>query len=48
MICTCTCSNNRLGALGFMVSHDDGLWGNYGIQDQRLALQWVHDHIKVR
>jgi cholinesterase len=37
----------RLGALGFMVSYDDGLWGNYGLQDQRLALQWVHDHIKV-
>ncbi len=24
--------NYRLGALGFMVSVDDGLWGNYGLQ----------------
>jgi Carboxylesterase family len=34
--------------MGFMVSVHDGLWGNYGLQDQRLALQWVHDHIAVR
>ncbi|KAG5186546.1 Alpha/Beta hydrolase protein [Tribonema minus] len=38
--------NYRVGALGFMVSVHDGLWGNYGLQDQRLALQWVHDHIE--
>lgn len=27
--------NYRLGALGFLVSVDDGLYGNYGLQDQR-------------
>ncbi|MCQ2253771.1 MAG: carboxylesterase family protein, partial [Bacteroidales bacterium] len=41
----------RLGALGFM-SHPelskesaDGVSGNYGIMDQILALQWIHDNI---
>ncbi|KAE9414510.1 hypothetical protein Angca_008622 [Angiostrongylus cantonensis] len=36
--------NYRLGALGFM-SFGDSTSGNYGIMDQRLALQWVRDHI---
>jgi carboxylesterase type B len=27
--------NYRLGTLGFLVSVDDGLYGNYGLQDQR-------------
>lgn len=27
--------NYRLGALGFMVSVDDGVYGNHGLQDQR-------------
>lgn len=30
--------NYRLGALGFMVSVDDGVYGNHGLQDQR----WVY------
>lgn len=41
----------RLGALGFM-SHPelakeskDGISGNYGIEDQIMALQWIHDNI---
>ncbi|CAM9755849.1 unnamed protein product, partial [Choristocarpus tenellus] len=38
--------NYRLGALGWMVSVDDDLWGNYGLQDQRLALGWVHDNVR--
>jgi para-nitrobenzyl esterase len=37
--------NYRLGALGFLVSTPDGLFGNYGLADQKLALQWVRDHI---
>jgi len=37
--------NYRLGALGFMVSTKDGLFGNYGLHDQKLAMQWVQDHI---
>ncbi|KHN80933.1 Neuroligin-4, Y-linked [Toxocara canis] len=36
--------NYRLGAFGFM-SLGDELTGNYGLQDQRLALQFVRDHI---
>ncbi|CAM9862422.1 unnamed protein product, partial [Discosporangium mesarthrocarpum] len=39
--------NYRLGALGWMVSVDDGLWGNYGLQDQRLGLEWVHDNVQA-
>ena len=27
--------NYRLGALGFLVSIEDGLFGNYGLMDQR-------------
>ncbi|ETN68295.1 ribosomal protein L23 [Necator americanus] len=37
-------ANYRLGALGFM-SLGDSTTGNYGLMDQRLALQWVRDHI---
>lgn len=37
--------NYRVGALGFLVSIPDGLFGNYGLHDQLLALQWVQDHI---
>jgi carboxylesterase type B len=36
--------NYRVGALGFL-SGTDGLKGNFGLMDQRLALQWVHDNI---
>lgn len=37
--------NYRLGALGFAVSVDDGLWGNNGLEDQRKALQWVQANV---
>jgi len=37
--------NYRLGALGFLVSTADGLFGNYGLDDQKLAMQWVADNI---
>ena len=36
--------NYRLGPFGFLVSPDGGR-GNYGLEDQRLALQWVIDNI---
>lgn len=39
--------NYRLGALGFLSTNDDVSRGNYGMMDQALALQWVHDHIEV-
>ncbi|CAJ1392419.1 unnamed protein product [Effrenium voratum] len=43
--------NYRLGILGFAGSEslrsraEDGSTGNYGIQDQRAALEWVHRNI---
>jgi carboxylesterase type B len=36
--------NYRLGALGFLAGAL-GLSGNYGLQDQQLALEWVRDNI---
>ena len=39
--------NYRLGALGFLVSIADGLFGNYGLADQQMALQWVHSNIRL-
>jgi len=41
----------RLGALGFLChpqlasESPDGISGNYGIQDQIMALRWIHDNI---
>lgn len=43
--------NYRLNVFGFLGSttlqarSDDKSFGNYGIQDQRLALAWIRDHI---
>src|SRR5215813_12627894 len=37
--------NYRLGALGFLTVPELGLTGNYGILDQRMALQWVAENI---
>ena len=36
--------NYRLGILGFLAT-TDGLEGNFALQDQRLALQWVQRNI---
>ena len=38
--------NYRLGALGFLVSSPDGLFGNFGLMDQRAALHWVQQNIR--
>lgn len=37
--------NYRLGPLGFLSSGDDAASGNYGLYDQGMALQWIHDNI---
>lgn len=39
--------NYRLGALGFLVSSSDGLYGNFGLMDQRCALHWVKNNIEA-
>ncbi len=44
--------NYRLGPLGFLAHPDlsaegGGTSGNYGIQDQQLALQWVQDNVSA-
>ncbi|KAF6019165.1 CEL [Bugula neritina] len=38
--------NYRVGALGFMSTGDKKLPGNYGLWDQKLAIEWVKDNIK--
>ncbi|TYJ55876.1 hypothetical protein B9479_003399 [Cryptococcus floricola] len=41
----------RVSALGFLASRElqeeseDGSVGNYGLWDQRVALEWVHEHV---
>ncbi|XP_060069261.1 acetylcholinesterase-like [Ylistrum balloti] len=37
--------NYRLGPFGFTVSPTNGISGNYGLWDQRLALEWVQSNI---
>ena len=37
--------NYRLGPFGFFSTADSASPGNYGLWDQRLAFQWVHDNI---
>lgn len=38
-------ANYRLGALGFLVSSELGLLGNFGLMDQRAVLYFVKKHI---
>ena len=37
--------NYRLGLLGFLSTEDDNAPGNYGLWDQKIAIEWVHDNI---
>ena len=38
--------NFRLGALGFMTLEDDYMPGNFGLWDQKLALEWIQLNIQ--
>ena len=38
--------NYRLGILGFMCLYHPAAKGNYGLWDQKMALQWVHGNIR--
>ncbi|KAJ9151411.1 Carboxylic ester hydrolase [Pleurostoma richardsiae] len=38
-------ANYRLGPLGWISLQSANLTGNYGLQDQLLALQWVQDNV---
>ncbi|XP_017049857.2 uncharacterized protein LOC108093964 [Drosophila ficusphila] len=35
----------RLGPFGFLSTGDENMPGNFGLKDQRLALQWIQKHI---
>ena len=37
--------NYRLSAFGFLSTGNSYLPGNYGLWDQHMAIQWVHEHI---
>ncbi|XP_023178416.2 esterase S-like [Drosophila hydei] len=37
--------NYRVGPLGFLSTGDNVLPGNYGLKDQRLAIQWIKQNI---
>ncbi|XP_076466232.1 fatty acyl-CoA hydrolase precursor, medium chain-like [Babylonia areolata] len=37
--------NFRIGALGFLSTDDEEAAGNWGLWDQRLALQWIHRNV---
>lgn len=37
----------RVGPLGFLYLATDDVPGNFGLLDQQLAIQWVHDHIQA-
>jgi len=39
--------NYRLGWLGFLPLESEGIDGNQGVKDQRLAMKWVYENIEA-
>jgi carboxylesterase type B len=39
--------NYRVGPLGYLSAKKAGLMGNYGLQDQLLALKWIQSNIRA-
>ncbi|XP_057652547.1 juvenile hormone esterase-like [Diorhabda carinulata] len=39
-------TNYRVGPFGFLSTGDETITGNFGLKDQKLALEWVRDNIK--
>lgn len=37
----------RLNAFGFLSAQEPNIGGNFGLMDQEVALQWVHEHIEA-
>ncbi|XP_053686891.1 acetylcholinesterase-like [Sabethes cyaneus] len=37
----------RLGPFGFLCLPSEGVQGNFGLKDQRMALKWVHENIEA-
>ncbi|KRT84399.1 hydrolase, partial [Oryctes borbonicus] len=37
----------RLGPFGFLSTEDDVIPGNFGLKDQVMAINWVHDNIEA-
>lgn len=35
------------GALGWLVSSEDGLFGNFGLMDQKMAMHFVKENIST-
>ena len=38
--------NYRVSLLGFLSSAENNFSGNYGLWDQQMAIEWVHNHIE--
>ncbi len=39
--------NYRVGVFGFLASIGDGIFGNFGLDDQRVALEWIKMNIRM-